>query len=238
MTFVAEKFKKICEVIYDRVAVADRARVFIFIGDFIQADKNIAIGEALAGLTRLQDQGAIHIDAIGQKANTPGGYDFNSLNISMLYRDPSYDERHPDRNKLSPDNLLTVSVGPGFLDVCSEQFGSPFPDAIVKKIIMEQQSLKDIDENLKKNPIKWNCPICRSSVGTLGKEGETVASQLEKFARGEYMKCKDRRHPNRFWIEDGKIRFGTVGISVSEIEKINPEKKSTDTVDATKQKDI
>jgi hypothetical protein len=228
MITASDRFKKICKIIHDRVALADSKIVSIFIGDF--TDENSSVGDAVAAITRLVKSSAIRIIHIEKKANTEGGAFLKGIDFPrfmMETRDPTYDLTHLDHNHLHVENILIISVETDFLGICSERLGYGFPESSVRTAIINQ-TVKDIEDEVKKNPIKWHCPICRSSVGTLGEENKTIASYLEHFTHGEYINCKDRRHPNRFWIEDGKIRFGTALIPMSDLQKKVVDKESVD----------
>lgn len=206
----ADKFISSLKLIHDRVILAEKAEISLFIGDFIKACLTMTASEATAVLARLQDSGAIKVIEISEKANSDGGYAMDAwshLRFLGTYQRPKFDPDHLERNQLDESKLLSIQVNPGFLDVFSARVNTGITDAF-RKIVLSENGIGEIDAQLKLDPIRWHCPIDRSAVATLLKEGESVSYWLEKFARKEFAYCKDRRHPNRFWIENGKISMG------------------------------
>ncbi len=205
------KTAAVLQLINDRIVVTDSEKIAVFVGDFVDAGDKITTGDAAAILNRLQKNGAIRILEIGTRSNSDGGYTLeNMLHKGLFtYQGPSYNLERVDRNRLNADNLITFRVEPNFLEICTTSDSA-------RKIILAGQGVREMEDHLKSNPMTWSCPIDRSNVALLLKPEESIATWMDKFARGEYGHCKDRRHPNRFWIEDGKIRFGTVSIPVTE----------------------
>lgn len=227
----SEKFVSALKLIRDRVGLAEKAEITLFISDFIKACPTTMASEVTAVLARLQGLGAIKVIQISEKANSDGGYTLDTwspLRLLGTYHRPHFDLDHLERNQLDESKVLSIQVNPGFLDVFSARVNTGISGAF-RKIVLSENGIQEIDAQLKLNPIRWHCPIDRSTVATLLKEDESVSYWLEKFARGEFAYCKDRRHPNRFWIENGKI---SMGIAMMDPEEIAQKEDVVDNVTA------
>lgn len=212
----------VLKVLQNKVLLSDSPQVNVLVREFLDAKKDsFTLGEVVTLLNRFQKRKLIKVTGIFTTREAVAVIDFGSM-LSSLSIHENYNYKELEENQYSERSGFGCTVKPELYGYI-EKFLADNPDAAtvltlnpkLQKLLIPTENVLKLDVVFQ-DKFAWHCPIDRSFVGEITSKAD-VERYLKDFAAGNYPRCKDRRHKNRFWIDGNAITFGTLPLSLDEV---------------------